>query len=116
MGYISAFTVPPTATVGGTINATMRTAIYSQNWEDFSIIWGLAAPQYSCDTCVGTKVGYTALTGQEGQAYPYTFTELVTVPDGTAAGEYILTAAIPRLIGASGTTGFSYYRSNITIS
>ncbi|ROW13974.1 hypothetical protein VPNG_04017 [Cytospora leucostoma] len=116
MGYITGLTAPDTASAGSNVSVTLQTASYSQNWDDFSIIWGLATPEYPCDTCVGTQIGYTALTGKEGLTYPYTFTEGVTIPTGTSSGDYILTAAIPYLVGASGTTGFSYYTSNITIA
>ncbi|ROV99516.1 hypothetical protein VMCG_06381 [Cytospora schulzeri] len=116
MGYINGFTAPATASAGSNISATLQTQSYSQNWKDFSIIWGISTPEYACDGCVGTQIGYTPLTGQEGVKYPYTFTEAVTIPVGTAAGDYILNAAIPYLVGASGVTDFSFYTSNITIS
>lgn len=99
--YITGFTTPDTAAAGDVINATLSTAIYSQNWVDFGIVWGLATSQLNCDTCVGTQIGYTTLTGIEGTEYPYTFTESITIPTGTAAGDYVLKAAIPRLIGVS---------------
>ncbi|KUI53797.1 hypothetical protein VP1G_01130 [Cytospora mali] len=116
MGYITGFTAPATGTAGSNVTATLQTASYSQNWDDFGIVWGLSTPEYACDTCVGTQIGFTTLTGKEGLTYPYTFTESVTIPAGTSAGDYILNAAIPHLVGASGTTGFSYYTANITIS
>lgn len=62
MGYITGFNAPSTATAGSNITATMQTAIYVQNWEDYSIIWGLSIPENSCETCVGTQIGYTTLT------------------------------------------------------
>lgn len=62
MGYITGLTAPETASAGSNISVTLQTASYSQNWDDFSIIWGIATPEYSCDTCVGTQIGYTALT------------------------------------------------------
>lgn len=62
MGYITGFTAPDSATAGSNITATLQTAIYVQNWNDFSIVWGIATAENSCDTCVGTQVGYTTLT------------------------------------------------------
>lgn len=62
MGYITNMTAPATATAGSNVTATLQTAIYVQNWDDFSIIWGLATPEYACDTCVGTQIGYNTLT------------------------------------------------------
>lgn len=97
--YITGFTAPSSAAAGTTFNATLSTALYSQNWVDFSIIWGLSTSANDCDTCVGTQIGYTALTGDEGLTYPYTFEEEVEIPEGTAAGTYSLKVAIPRLIG-----------------
>lgn len=98
--YITGFTAPTTALAAGTtFNATLATALYSQNWVDFSIIWGVVTPANDCDGCVGTQIGYTTLTGDEGTTYPYTFEEEVEIPAGTAAGAYYLKAAIPRLIG-----------------
>lgn len=99
--YIAGFTAPASAGAGSTFNATLDTASYSQNWDDFGIIWGLATPEYDCDTCVGTQIGFTIIDGTEGLTYPYTFTDAVTIPVGTSAGSYILKAAIPRLIGVS---------------
>lgn len=100
--YITGFTAPASAAAGAPFNATLSTALYSQQWRDFAIVWGLvASPAADCDTCVGTEIGYTTLTGGEGLSFPYTFTDEVTIPAGTAAGEYILKAAIPWLIGVS---------------
>lgn len=97
--YITGFTAPTTATVGTAFTATLSTGSYSQNWDDQGIVWGLALPVYDCDTCVGTQIGFTTLDGSEGLTYPYTFTEEVTVPTGTAAGDYVLKAAIPYVLG-----------------
>lgn len=99
--YVTGFTAPAAAAAGSTVEATLQTASYSQNWDDFGIIWGLAAPEYDCGTCVGTRVGYRALNGTEGQAYPYTFADAVAIPAGTPAGPYVLKAAIPWLVGVS---------------
>ncbi|KKY37564.1 hypothetical protein UCDDA912_g02454 [Diaporthe ampelina] len=90
------------------------TAIYSQNWVDFGIIWGLSKPEYASGNAVGTQVGYTALTGREGLEYPYTFTADVAIPEGLT-GDYVLRAAIPHLVGASGYVAFSVLNANITI-
>ncbi|KUI68467.1 hypothetical protein VM1G_03758 [Cytospora mali] len=116
MGYITGITAPATGTAGSNITVTLQTADYPQNWDDFGIVWGISTPVYSCGTCVGTEIGFTTLTGKEGLTYPYTFTEDVTIPAGTAAGDYFLRAAIPFLVGASGSTDFNYYSANITIS
>lgn len=62
MGYIIGFTAPESAAAGSNITATLQTAIYVQNWQDFSIVWGLSTPEYSCSNCVGTQIGYTPLT------------------------------------------------------
>lgn len=99
--YITGFTAPATAAAGGTVEATLQTASYPQSWDELGIVWGLAAPQYDCDTCVGTQVGFTALNGTEGLVYPYTFTDAVVVPVGTSPGAYVLKAAIPWVLGVS---------------
>lgn len=62
MGYITNLTAPAEAAAGSNITATLQTAIYSQNWVDFGIVWGLAKPEYAYGDAVGTQVGYTALT------------------------------------------------------
>lgn len=62
MGYITGLSAPATAAAGSNISATLQTAIYSQNWDDFSIVWGLSTPEYACDSCVGTQIGYSTLT------------------------------------------------------
>ncbi|KAJ0115453.1 hypothetical protein N8I77_000811 [Diaporthe amygdali] len=115
MGYITNLTAPAEAAAGSNITATLQTAIYSQNWVDFGIIWGLAKPEYAYGDAVGTQVGYTTLTGREGLEYPYTFTAGVSIPE-TFTGDYVLRAAIPYLVGASGEVGFTVLSSNITIS
>lgn len=99
--YITGFTAPSSAAAGSSINATVRTSSYSQNWDDFCIIWGLATPARDCDTCVGVQIGYVTLNGTEGASmlYPYTFTLTIAVPNNTSPGPYAPKAAIPRLIG-----------------
>ncbi|KAL1879862.1 hypothetical protein Daus18300_001701 [Diaporthe australafricana] len=115
MGYITNLTAPAEAAAGSNITATLQTAIYNQNWVDFGIVWGLAKPEYAYGDAVGTQVGYTALTGKEGLEYPYTFTEDVSIPE-TFTGDYVLRAAIPYLVGASGELHFNIFSVNLTIS
>lgn len=62
MGYITNLTAPAEAAAGSNITATLQTAIYSQNWVDFGIVWGLSKPEYAWGNTVGTQVGYTTLT------------------------------------------------------
>ncbi|PSS05168.1 hypothetical protein BD289DRAFT_419655 [Coniella lustricola] len=115
--YITGFTAPADVTAGTSFNVTLATAIYVQNWDDYSIIWGLAVPDYDCSNCIGTQIDYITLTGSEGTAYPYTFTQGLTIPEGIFdTGDYLLKAAIPHLVGASGEMSFSIYSANVTIS
>lgn len=102
--YITGFTI--VAQSPTTLHVTLSTALYPQRWVDFGIVWGLITPE-AADRCgdeacvAGTQglLGFTTLTGDEGSMYPYTFDEGVAIPAGTAAGVYLLKAAIPRLIG-----------------
>lgn len=55
--YITGFTAPSSAAAGSSITATLGTAIYSENWVDYSIVWGLATAEYDCGQCVGTQIG-----------------------------------------------------------
>lgn len=105
--YVTGFTGPASVAAGSSFNATLATASYPQKWTDLGIIWGLFTTTFDCEECVGLQIGYTALTGAEGSAYPYTFDDVVTVPAGTAAGEYTLKAALPNVIGVSASPPLS---------
>ncbi|KAH8751925.1 hypothetical protein F5883DRAFT_621497 [Diaporthe sp. PMI_573] len=116
MGKIDTMTAPAEAAAGSNITATFQTSIYSQNFVEYGIIFALQKP---ADTVfpwtVGTQIGYTPLTGKEALEYPYTFDEDVSIPEGFT-GDYVLRAAIPYLVGASGTLNYTIFSSNITIS
>lgn len=99
--YVTGFTGPASVAAGSSFNATLTTGSYPQSWTDLGIIWGLYTTTSVCEECVGTQLGYTALTGNEGLEYPYTFDDVVTVPEGFAAGKYVLKAALPNIIGVS---------------
>lgn len=107
--YVTGFTSPASVAAGISFNATLTTASYPQRWTDLGIIWGLFTTTFDCEACVGLQIGYTALTGVEGAAYPYTFDDVVTVPAGTTAGEYTLKAALPNVIGVSASS-LCFYR------
>ncbi|KAI8627682.1 hypothetical protein F5Y19DRAFT_161903 [Xylariaceae sp. FL1651] len=117
---IYALSTPSTAAAGQTIQATLNTSIYIQNWEDFSIIWGLASPQYGGQAAdgtiyVGTQVGYTALYGSDIEKLN-SFTVDVTIPANQPAGDWLLVGAVPFLVGASGLTSLHSFNSTIKIT
>lgn len=114
--YIYNMTAPETAVAGSQVTATLDTAIYIQNWVDYSITWGIAPASWDCgeSVCIGTQVDFTAI-------YPdspplNSFTVDVTLPASLSAGDYKLVAAIPYLVGASGLFDVHAFSSNVTIT
>lgn len=104
---IYALSAPSTAIAGQTITATLNTSIYIQNWEDFGIIWGLASPRFGGQGAdgsvfVGTQVAYTPLYGTNVEQLNSFAVDLV-VPDTQPAGDWLLVAAVPYLVGVSRT-------------
>ncbi|KAI0471741.1 hypothetical protein GGR56DRAFT_88879 [Xylariaceae sp. FL0804] len=119
--YISSMTAPATAAAGSTFNATLGLSIAQQNQVDFSIVWGLGPRALSGEfdvVYVGTQIQYDNLY-PDGEPLPgpkQSFDMEVTVPEGQAAGDWLLVAAITELIGASGLVNVYTYNSNITIT
>ncbi|KAH6654537.1 hypothetical protein BKA67DRAFT_535854 [Truncatella angustata] len=114
--YIYNVTAPDTAAAGSTVTATLDTAIYVQNYVDYSITWGLKPASWNCGEviCVGTQIDFTPI-------YPdsvplNSFTVDLTIPNTTAAGDYQIVAAIPYLVGASGSFDVNAFYANITIT
>lgn len=63
MGKIDSFTAPAEASAGSNITATFQTSIYSQNWVDFGVTFGLQKPADTVyENTIGTQVGFSALT------------------------------------------------------
>ncbi|KAK8074625.1 hypothetical protein PG997_009288 [Apiospora hydei] len=88
-----------------------------ENYVDYSIIWGIARTGLgSCapDACVGTQIGYKNFYPEEVPLG--NFTVDVTIPKDTPAGESVLTAAIPYLVGAGGLTKVAAYNATIDIT
>ncbi|KAI0552115.1 hypothetical protein F4679DRAFT_98255 [Xylaria curta] len=117
---ISALNTPATVVAGENFTATLNTSIYIQNWEDFSIIWGLAPTQYGGQgsdgtTYVGTQIGYTPLYGTD-TAKLNSFTVEVPIPENQPAGDWMLVAAVPYLVGASGSTSLRSFNSTIKVT
>ncbi|CAJ2507199.1 Uu.00g083850.m01.CDS01 [Anthostomella pinea] len=120
--YIASISTPPTAAAGSSVTATVHTSIYIQNWVDFGIVWGLASAQYGGQASdgtiyIGTQVDYTTLygTGVEDSSRN-SFTVDVPIPADWPAGEWLLVAAVPFLVGASGLTDVEAFNSSITIT
>jgi hypothetical protein len=118
---ISALDTPPTVAAGDNITATLSTSIYIQNWEDFGIVWGLAPPRYGGqgaaggEIYVGTQVAYTALYGT-GVNKLNSFTVELPIPESQPAGDWLLVAAVPYLVGASGSTNIRSFNTTIKVT
>ncbi|KAI8952225.1 hypothetical protein F4801DRAFT_234020 [Xylaria longipes] len=117
---ISSLHTPATVLAGDNITATLNTSIYIQNWEDFSIIWGLAPTQFGGqgsdgNIYVGTQIGYTPLYGTD-TAKLNSFIVDVTIPESQPAGDWLLVGAVPYLVGASGSTNLRAFNTTITVT
>lgn len=102
---ISQLNTPSTMAAGQNITVTLNTSIYVQNWEDFSIIWGLAPTRYGGESAdgeiyIGTQIGYTALYGTDIEKLT-SFTVDLSIPENQPAGDWLLIAAVPYLVGVS---------------
>ncbi|KAI0835295.1 hypothetical protein F5Y06DRAFT_299716 [Hypoxylon sp. FL0890] len=116
-GYIASLSAPASAKAGTTVTATLTATSYIQNWDDYSIIWGLAPASMDCGdvVCVGQQISYTALY-PDNEPQLGNFTVDVPIPDSFQPGDYQLVAAIPYLVGASGMTAVQGHSANITIT
>ncbi|ORY63408.1 uncharacterized protein BCR38DRAFT_410336 [Pseudomassariella vexata] len=115
--YLVGMTAPSIAAAGSTITATFDVAIYIQNWQDFSIIWGLSTidPRSCPDTiCLGTQITYNTIYPDNPDPGNYNID--VKIPATQAKGNYTLVAAVPYLVGASGMTDIRNFTSAITIT
>ncbi|GAW18933.1 hypothetical protein ANO14919_084160 [Xylariales sp. No.14919] len=117
---ISSLSTPSTVAAGQIITATLNTSIYIQNWEDFSIIWGLAPPNVggqgsNGEIYVGTQIGYTNLYGANIEKLN-SFTVDVTIPESQPAGNWRLLAAVPYLVGASGLVDLHFFNTTIEVT
>ncbi|KAI1284774.1 hypothetical protein F5Y07DRAFT_347666 [Xylaria sp. FL0933] len=115
---ISKMNTPPTVVAGDNMTVTLNTSIYIQNWEDFSIIWGLAPTTLSgqgSEIYVGTQIGYTNLYGTDIEKLN-SFTVDVAIPESQPAGDWLLVAAVPYLVGASGSTNLRSFNSTIKVT
>ncbi|KAK8064682.1 hypothetical protein PG994_007320 [Apiospora phragmitis] len=115
--YIYGMEAPATAVAGSTIKATLMTASYVQNFVDYSVIWGISASGGgSCapEICLGTQIGYKNFYPE--QVPLGNFTMDVTIPEDTPAGDRVLTAAVPYLVGASGVTKVHAFNATIAVT
>ncbi|KAI1866911.1 hypothetical protein JX265_007487 [Neoarthrinium moseri] len=114
--YINNLSSPDTAVAGSKITATLTTSIYVQNFIDYSIIWGLAPAAWDCGEtiCIGQQIDYTSI--YPGSVPLNSFTVNLTIPDSISAGDYKLVAAVPYLVGASGTIGTNAFYTNLTVA
>ncbi|XAO24129.1 hypothetical protein I312_102919 [Cryptococcus bacillisporus CA1280] len=107
--------VPDQASPGETITATLSSASFIENWDDFGVIWGLIREAQGCDGCVGQEIGYQNL--YKDPSYPTQLGNVsfqVTIPD-TTTGSYTFVAAVPHLVGISGETGINYFTQAIEL-
>ncbi|KAI1630672.1 hypothetical protein F4809DRAFT_647171 [Biscogniauxia mediterranea] len=123
--YIQQMTAPATAAAGSTVTVTLGTAIYIQNWDDLSIAWGLADPAWGGESAdgniyIGTQVGYTALypdrVPDDGAGSQNSFAVDVDIPAGQAPGDYLLVAAVPYIVGASGSIAVRAFNATISVT
>ncbi|KAI1485726.1 hypothetical protein F5X96DRAFT_674357 [Biscogniauxia mediterranea] len=121
--YIQQITAPATAAAGSTVTVTLGTAIYIQNWDDLSIAWGLADPAWGGESAdgniyIGTQVGYTALYPDHvpDSGSQNSFTVDVAIPAAQAPRDYLLVAAVPYIVGASGSIAVRAFNASISIT
>ncbi|KAI0443935.1 hypothetical protein F4803DRAFT_549685 [Xylaria telfairii] len=117
---IGGLSAPSTVAAGDNITATLTTSIYIQNWEDFSIIWGLAPTQFGGQGSdgtiyIGTQIGYTPLY-KTNTSKLNNFTVEVTIPENQPAGKWLLVGAVPFLVGASGLTDIHSFNTTINVT
>ncbi|KAI0490518.1 hypothetical protein F4859DRAFT_11180 [Xylaria cf. heliscus] len=117
---IGSISTPATVAAGDNITVTLGTSIYIQNWEDFSIIWGLAPTRFGGQgsdgqVYVGTQIGYTPLFGTDTEKLN-SFTVDVQIPEQQTPGDWLLVAAVPYLVGASGSTGVRAFNTTINVT
>ncbi len=60
LAWIQGIVAPPTVQLGSTVQVTLITGIYVQNYENFGIIWGVQFPPYY-DGIAGRELGWTNL-------------------------------------------------------
>ncbi|KAI0596749.1 hypothetical protein F4775DRAFT_594058 [Biscogniauxia sp. FL1348] len=122
--YIQQMTAPATAAAGSTITVTLGTAIYVQNYDDLAIAWGLADPAWGGEGAtgdgniyIGTQVGYTPLyPDHQPDPRQNSFAVDVAIPAGQAAKDYLLVAAVPYIVGASGSIAVRAFNATISIT
>nr|ODN99725.1 hypothetical protein L204_02158 [Cryptococcus depauperatus CBS 7855] len=112
---VNQVSVPSKAIPGESITAQVSSTSYIQNWDDFGIIWGLVQQGHECEGCVGREIGYQNLYNEPSYPnQPGNYSFQVTIPQ-VDTGSYIFVAAVPHLVGASGTTGFNYFNQPIEL-
>ncbi|KAK7984785.1 hypothetical protein PG988_002407 [Apiospora saccharicola] len=115
--YIYGMEAPASAVAGSTIQAKLLTSSYVQNFVDYSVIFGIsAAGGGSCapQICIGSQIAYKNFYPE--QVPLGNFTIDVTIPKNTPAGDSVLTAAIPFLVGASGVTQVHAFNATIAVT
>ncbi|WVQ98615.1 hypothetical protein IAU59_005745 [Kwoniella sp. CBS 9459] len=109
---ITHISVPEKAIPGQNITLALRAQSYIQNWDDFGAILGLKRQDLDCETCLGQEVGFINLYKNETLGNS---TYQVTLPE-VDAGQYTFVVAVPYLVGASGSTGISYFNQSMTLT
>jgi hypothetical protein len=104
--YLSQLNLPQPATVaaGSSITASFKTAIYIQNWEDFSIVWGLerpSVPPSADEVYIGQQIDYTTIYPDHRAEVGVDYKVDVKIPENMTPGEYRLFAAVPYLVGVN---------------
>ncbi|WWD01525.1 hypothetical protein V866_008470 [Kwoniella sp. B9012] len=101
-----------TAIPGQNISVTVTSYSHIQNWDDFGIVWGLLRDDNDdCVECVGMEMGYENLYGNNTLGNT---TYSLQLPN-TTTGAYYLKAAVPYLVGASGSTGINYFNQSLNL-
>jgi len=115
---VDGISAPATVPANQTFQVTLTTQEFITNWEDFSIVFGMAsATGNQCgDTCVGSAIPLTfsdlVLQGWNNTGHG-NFTETITAPATT--GAYNITAAITSAFGASEEVAVRFFSTNITV-
>ncbi|RFU79564.1 secreted nis1 [Trichoderma arundinaceum] len=110
---ISGIAVPETVAPGDTIQATITTQNYIQAVYDVAIVFGFA-PGDGFPGSLGSVLGSFYLGPHESNIVT-NITKTITIPDGIAKGDGIITASVMSLWGAAAGPALNTFNVTITV-
>ncbi|KAG9004310.1 hypothetical protein FRB94_006806 [Tulasnella sp. JGI-2019a] len=110
---IISITAPTSVKAGKKFNVIFQTESNQVNLlDEFAIVGAFLGNATTCDSCIGTPLGYFNLHPDHESTGHGNFTESITI---SSPGSYVITAAVNTIVASHTAVTVRFFKTNIQV-